>query len=97
MFEVNIFLDFAAVCQQSTDFHFPSLDRQLEKIREHVRKGKQQQEERKKAVAEDMDEEEEIPDVTFDLPASPKRRAAEPDSPILSSGTTFVLFGITVV
>jgi signal recognition particle receptor subunit beta len=77
---------FATVCQQSTDFHFPSLDQQLEKIREDVKKGKEQQEEQRKAIAEELDEEE-IPDVMFDLPASPTRKASLQDGPLLSPGT----------
>ena len=30
------FVDFAAVCQQSTDFHFPDLDTQLRVIQQHA-------------------------------------------------------------
>lgn len=80
---------FATVCQQSTDFHFPSLDQQLEKIREDVKKGKEQQEEQRKAIAEELDEEE-IPDVMFDLPASPTRKASLQDGPLLSPGDYYI-------
>lgn len=36
IFHFLLYLDFIGVCQQSTEFHFPSIDDQLEKIREGV-------------------------------------------------------------
>ncbi|XP_062513274.1 protein C12orf4 homolog [Corticium candelabrum] len=81
---------FAAVCEQSTDFHFPSLNDQLEKIRIDVRKGKQQQEERKKAAAEEMDEVVEATDMAFGMPASPKRTGSEQDGPLMSPGDYYI-------